>query len=184
MPGLLARLHAALLYDPATGVVVWKKHTWKNRIGTEVGTVVLRGEGRSQAGKPTGLYVWFEGRQYTLQRIIWLMMTGCWPDGWISHVDGDPLNNRLENLRDVTPLEHAKNRSIMQSNTSGRTGVTQYVTSKTGKVRWRARVTVDGRTIEKSFNTQLEALAQRTAWEKEYGFHPNNGRNSALENSI
>lgn len=184
MPGLLARLHAALLYDPATGVVVWKKHGWKNRIGTEVGSVMRIEEGRSQAGKPAGLSFSFEGRQYRLHRVIWLMMTGCWPDGWINHIDGDPLNNRLENLRDVTPQESARNLSIPQSNTSGRVGVTQYVTHKTGKVRWRARVTVDGRTIEKSFNTHLEALAQRTAWEKEYGFHPNHGRNSALENSI
>ena len=183
MPGLLARLHAALLYDHTTGVVVWKKHRWKNRIGTEVGCVQLREDGRSQAGKPKGLRFVFEGREYALHRIIWLMMTGCWPDGWIDHIDGDPLNNRLENLREVTPQESSRNLSIPRHNTSGCVGV-QYTSNRHAKKKWRAQVTVDNRQIQRQFSTREEAVAQRRAWEKEYGFHPNHGRKNALENSL
>ena len=111
------------------------------------------------------------------------MMTGCWPDGWIDHIDGDPLNNRLENLREVSPQESSRNLSIPRHNTSGCVGV-QYTSNRHAKKKWRAQVTVDNRQIQRQFSTREEAVAQRRAWEKEYGFHPNHGRKNALENSL
>lgn len=44
------------------------------------------------------------GRTYLVHRLIWLYHYGYMPN-WprvIDHIDGDPTNNRLENLREVT----------------------------------------------------------------------------------
>lgn len=42
-------------------------------------------------------------------RIIWLMHNGTWPN-YLDHIDRDKSNNRIENLRSVTPYENALNR--------------------------------------------------------------------------
>lgn len=43
-------------------------------------------------------------------RVIWKMVYGKDPDQVIDHIDGNPSNNRVENLRDVSPAKNAQNR--------------------------------------------------------------------------
>ena len=43
-------------------------------------------------------------------RIIWKIVYGKDPDQVIDHIDGNPSNNRIENLRDVPPERNAQNR--------------------------------------------------------------------------
>jgi hypothetical protein len=43
-------------------------------------------------------------------RIIWKLIHGKDPDQVIDHIDGNPSNNRIENLRDVSPAKNAQNR--------------------------------------------------------------------------
>ena len=44
-------------------------------------------------------------------RIIWKLVYGKDPNQVIDHIDGDPSNNRIENLRDVSPAKNAQNRT-------------------------------------------------------------------------
>jgi hypothetical protein len=64
-----------------------------------------------------------DGVIYKAHRVIWLLMTGKWPDHQIDHEDRDASNNRWKNLREATPLQNANNRSLHRNNTSGTTGV-------------------------------------------------------------
>ena len=41
--------------------------------------------------------------------VVWLLCCGRWP-AQIDHVDGNPCNNRIENLREVTVSENNLNR--------------------------------------------------------------------------
>lgn len=76
-------------------------------------------------------------------RVAWIISNGIIPDGLeVDHVDGDKLNNRIENLRLVSHSENMKNVGKRKSNTSGVTGVT--ITSS-GK--YRARVKSNGKYI-------------------------------------
>lgn len=52
------------------------------------------------------------------------------------HIDGNPLNNRRENLRLATPRENSRNKKVDVRNTSGYTGVC----FDRGRNKWRADI--------------------------------------------
>lgn len=64
------------------------------------------------------------GRVQLAHRIIWELISGPIPEGLqIDHIDGDRLNNRIENLRLVTPALNMRNRATGKHNRSGTKGV-------------------------------------------------------------
>lgn len=56
----------------------------------------------------------------------------------IDHIDGNPLNNLITNLRVVSHSENARNRKKQMNNTSGTAGVSLWEDQKGGKF-WIAR---------------------------------------------
>ena len=46
-------------------------------------------------------FVGISGRRYPAHRLIWCWHKGAFPSGHIRHVDGDTLNNRIENLIEI-----------------------------------------------------------------------------------
>jgi len=50
-----------------------------------------------------------KGKKVNLSRYIWLLHTGDWPKQEIDHINRDPLDNRVRNLRDVSRSENNKN---------------------------------------------------------------------------
>jgi len=65
--------------------------------------------------------------------LAWVVHFGIWPTE-IDHIDGDGLNNKLTNLREVTRLENNKNHRRQSNNTSGVSGVSWMP----GASKWRA----------------------------------------------
>lgn len=82
-------------------------------------------------GKPAGWYdklgyykVDLKGKQYLVHRIIYEMFTGqLLGDRDIDHVDGNPSNNVITNLRAVSHYTNMKNKKMYKNNKSGITGV-------------------------------------------------------------
>jgi hypothetical protein len=97
-----------------------------------------------------------EKRREHLHRIV----TNCPDDKVIDHINGDPLDNCLSNLRIVTAQQNLMNRKPGRSNTSGVVGVTWIKKSQ----KWRASIGLDGKTIPlgyyKDFNDAVEARHQ------------------------
>jgi hypothetical protein len=123
------RLREALSYDPESGVVTWKDNFHKSRIGTQAGH--LRSNGY--------YYIVFDGKTYVLARLIWKLATGEDPgQHQVDHIDRDRTNNKLENLRLVSPSENCRNRSLFPTNKTGVEGVR----FKSGK--YEAFVTIEG----------------------------------------
>ena len=151
-------------YDPGTGELTWKARASNRiKIGEQVGYVTK--VGYRQVG--------VTGVSYLTHRIIWLMQTGKWPSGEIDHEGGYGGDNRWENLRDVTHRENACNTKLPSDNTSGAMGV--FWAAHCG--RWRATITVEGRTIHLGYHDIFEdAVAARKAAEIKYGSHKNHGR--------
>ena len=69
-------------------------------------------------------------------RIIFLLHNHYLTDGkTIDHIDGNSLNNKISNLREVTILENSYNRKQPSNNTSGDSGVSWCEASKSWMVR-------------------------------------------------
>lgn len=99
----LSRLKEYLEYNPATG------HLTKR-----VGYV-----------HPSGhRYVMVDNEVYSEHRLVWFYNHGKWPEHDIDHINGDPSDNRIENLRDVPAAINMQNeRKPRKNNTSGFLGV-------------------------------------------------------------
>jgi hypothetical protein len=77
-------------------------------------------------------------RSYLAHRIIWKLVTGDDPGEFdIDHIDGDPTNNKWNNLRLATRSQNAFNRLSNRNNKLGYKGV-HAIKNKNGTVRYRA----------------------------------------------
>lgn len=114
-----------------------------------------------------------EGRKFLMHRVIWFLNKGYWPKGNIDHINGDGLDNRISNLRDVPQSENTKNQGLQKRNTSGYPGVHWY--SPRGK--WVVKIGVKGKSKHIGyFKDKGDAINARKEAEKLYNYHPNHGR--------
>ena len=112
---------------------------------------------------------------YKAHRVIWAMYYGYMPDT-IDHIDGNGLNNRIDNLRNTTQADNCKNRSHQVNSSTGYSGIT-YVKSRTeGKPgKYLARINSEsGKRITLGrYDTLEEAIAARREAETKYDYHKN-----------
>ena len=93
-----SRIH----YDPDTGVMTWKTGPTKM---TKIGGLATHA-----SDKRGYLRIRMLRRLYMAHRVIWLLVHGEWPKLLIDHVNGDPGDNRLCNLREATYQQNNQNR--------------------------------------------------------------------------
>jgi hypothetical protein len=86
------------------------------------------------------LKITINGRKFRAHQLAWLFMTGEWCSLLIDHRDGDPANNRWNNLRRATVSQNTANRRRQRNNVCGFKGV---VRTRSG--RWCARIYKHGR---------------------------------------
>lgn len=82
----------------------------------------------------------FDGISYLEHRILWALHKGSQPD-IIDHIDGDTLNNNIENLREATHSQNMRNSKLYKNNKSGIKGV--YWDSE--KRKWKATLRYNGK---------------------------------------
>lgn len=93
-------------------------------------------------------------KQYQAHRLVWVLHHKEWPSSFVDHINGNKLDNRIENLRVVSKSQNGMNRAKQQNNTSGYVGV--YF-DKRGK-RWRAQIKIQSKTKSLgSYKTKEEA---------------------------
>ena len=129
------RVRQLLDYNSETGILTWRvNRRGQVKVGAIAGT--LSSTGYTQ--------VKLDGRCYKAHRIAWLHRFGMMPKLQIDHINGDRLDNRLCNLRDVSQLVNNQNRrSASSCNTSGLLGVTHPSRDKT----FSARIRYSGRKL-------------------------------------
>lgn len=99
-------IKSMLRYDPATGDLYW----------TDVQTKAFRGKKAGTLDAHGYINLSIKRKRYKAHRVAWLLTYGTWPNGEIDHIDGDKLNNRIENLREATSQLNKWNHWKPQSN--------------------------------------------------------------------
>jgi hypothetical protein len=110
---------------------------------------------------------------YMIHRVIWFYVYGVWPKNNIDHINGNSLDNKLINLRDVTQAENSRNSCFRKNNTSGVNGVSWSSPMK----KWRARIKFKGKEyVLGYFESPKDAENILIKERKKLGFHNNHGR--------
>lgn len=122
-----------LKYTPEDGKIWWIKHPRRSTAnGTEAGNMMQNGYRKLK----------FCSKQYLTHRVAWLLQHGTWPTGDIDHIDGNPSNNKLDNLRDVSHSVNLQNRkAATRKNKTGFLGVVKR------KNKYAAHITKNGKQV-------------------------------------
>jgi hypothetical protein len=129
---------------------------WKGRCNKEAGSVGNRGY----------RCICINYRKYMAHRLIWIMH-GNDPVEMLDHIDGDQLNNKIENLRPVTNSQNQRNQKLRKDNTSGIKGVSWLNAHK----RWAGQVWHKGKLYRAGYFKDKDecAAAVRELREKLHG---------------
>lgn len=164
------RVKELFTYDPESGVLRWRVQRGPKRPGDVAGC-----EAKQTVGK-WYLQIRIDYRLYYVHRVVYLYQMGELPIE-VDHEDGNGLNNRWDNLRNVDRLGNRMNCRRSCVNTSGVVGV-HY---NKGSRRWDAYINKNkGRTYLGGFASKDEAAVARKRAEVEFGFHANHGSDRPL----
>ncbi|MDH0519993.1 HNH endonuclease [Achromobacter xylosoxidans] len=132
-------------YFPETGDLAWRKRPLHHfRSDAAMRTFNTRYTGKRVRAKDSAGYfiVDVNRRTYKAHRVIYALVCGEISSGLeIDHINGNCIDNRIENLRLVPRLLNARNRRLRRDNKSGFNGV--CFDSESGK--YVAYATVGGR---------------------------------------
>lgn len=174
-------LRQLLDYDPDSGVMRWKHrgrewfssssrrkaetsmNAWNARYAGSLAFTSLHKDGYKSGG--------LLGMSVLAHRVLWALVYGEWPD-CLDHINGNPSDNRIQNLRAVSQDVNNKNRR--RSKSGSVLGVYQR-----GR-RWAAYIGARPKRIHLGqFGCQTAAMIARKKAERELGYHPNHGREVA-----
>lgn len=143
-----------LSYNPQTGVF------YRNRPRKDGVVGNVHGDGRIEIS----VY----GYRHHAHKLAWLLSTGAWPTGVIDHINGNPADNRIANLRDVSHSVNSQNQRRPQSDNKS-TGVLGVTKSRNGK--FEARIWKEDKNIHiGTFDTAAKAHAAYLQTKRE--IHP------------
>lgn len=163
-------------YDAGTGLFWWKQRPvsdFPNEIVARRWNTRFAGTQTFKARPAKYCIAGVLGHVIYGHRAAWAHYYGEWPVDQIDHINGDPSDNRIANLRTVPQSDNVKNSRRRSDNTSGVTGVV----FEKRRGHWVAQMHVSGRCIHLGgYANKEDAISARKAAEVRYGFHPNHGR--------
>lgn len=137
------------LFDYRDGNLYWKVSKGGGKINTPAGNI--RKDGRYRE-------IGVNYKHYLVHRLIFLYHYGYLPE-FLDHIDGDPLNNDITNLRKATLSQNQHNKKKPKSHngkptSSGFKGVTEHKVA--GK--WQSQIHTDAKTRYLGlFDSEIEA---------------------------
>lgn len=122
------RIKELFHYDPETGIFIRKI----SRGGRHDGKYGRQGAGRiSELGY---VLLMIDGTNYIAGQVAWAYVHGAWPAARIKYIDGDKLNNRIDNIR---IHDRAKETIKADTLTAERLRELLHYEPKTGHFTWR-----------------------------------------------
>ena len=155
---MLTQVEVQSLFHYDNGKLIRKKHVRGSKgAGSVVGTKNHHGY----------IQTMIRGKTFMVHRVIWLWHYGYIPENDIDHINRNKSDNRIENLREVSPTCNARNRSQMTNTISGIRGVSW---SKK-EMKWVPEIMIGGKHVYLgSFNCKLEAACHRLMAEQVEGW--------------
>jgi hypothetical protein len=149
-------LKETLSYDPLTGSSRYVKRAKGRSVDKEPGTLNTNGY----------LVICIDGKRYLAHRLYWYLHYGYWPSEHIDHINGDKLDNRIQNLREATISQNQRNKP------------SKGYSFHKGSGRFQARIHVEGKTTYLGwFKTEEEASkAFEESKEKFHGAYAYKGK--------
>jgi hypothetical protein len=146
------------------GNLIWITRQRGRKYLSHAGCVTVTGKGISQCR------VTILGNWYLKSSIVWFLSYGKQiDDGFvIDHLDGDPTNNHITNLKRKSYQENNKNKRMQANNTSGITGVRS---TKNGRF-----VATIGTDILYRGNDFFEACCARMSAKKQLDYTDRHGK--------
>ena len=140
------QVRQTLDYNPETGSFLWKERSvewFKSKRDQKIWNT--RYANKSPEGThPRGYkQICINGVRYLAHRLSWLYIFGVWPEGELDHINRDPADNRIANLRPA-------NRSLNNQNTGKRKGCSSNhkgVYWHKERQKWMARIHINNRCI-------------------------------------
>lgn len=160
---MITQEQAHSLFEYKDGLLYWKIRPKNSRSVKE----------NMEAGSKSGhgyKKVTTKGKTFYTHQIIFLMQHGYIPK-LIDHIDGNPNNNKINNLRESNKSLNACNSKLPSHNTSGTKGV---VWGKREN-KWIARVQINKKVIHLGTFNDLE-LASLVADEGRILYHGKHAR--------
>lgn len=143
---MLTQEQAINYFDYKDGQLYWKiKKSRNTTIGEIAGTLSKR-DNRYK--------VICDGKQYLVHRVIFLIHHGYLSEE-IDHINGNPMDNRIENLRATTKAQNQWNRKVSHNCKSKVKGVHWHKQHK----KWYARITVNKKRIDVGLFETLDEAA-------------------------
>jgi len=166
------KISGLLRYDVSSGDVFWTKDRQGHvKSGDRAGTKQKNKNGKSY------ITIKVSGKHYLAHRVAWLLHYKIPPELFIDHIDGNGLNNKIGNLREVSRTENQRNQKLSSRSKSGVMGVSKD--KKSGK--WLVRIgSRDNLKRLGYYSDFFEAVCARKSAEKIRGYHFNHGQNRPL----
>jgi hypothetical protein len=154
---LCSVIKKCLQYDPETGDLIWiEKYSKYSNVSV--------GETAGYVGK-TATKVNLGGVYLQAHRVAWYLHYGEWPDTFIDHINGNPNDNRIVNLRLATRRQNSVNRKTSENSSSKYLGVCYVKRTR----RWQASIGTP-RVYLGQYKTENEAaIAYNEAAKIRYG---------------
>lgn len=155
-------------YCPETGNFIWKKRNI--RLGFER---IDKGWNTRFAGKKVKPRYHRHGhcqigifcKNYMAHRIAWAHFYGEHPNGYIDHINNNPKDNKISNLRIATQSQNMANARIRKNNTSGFKGVSWSKRSQ----KWYAYINTGNKMVALGLFVEFkDAVRAREKAEKEF----------------
>ena len=175
-PGLL---RALMGYDHETGALTWRcrpESMFQTRRACSVWNARYAGKPALDCDDGRG---YRHGRVFRralfAHRAAWMIFYGQVAPERIDHINGDPADNRIENLRSVTNAENGQNCKISAANSTGVTGVCWAKRQR----KYLAYIGSMGtRQYLGTFANIADAVSARKQAQIALGYHKNHGRSS------
>lgn len=174
-------LRLLLDYDPETGKLYWKpRKPWMFKDGVQMSAEQLCYRYNKRYADREA-FTSATGRGYKAGRVLgrpvcahvvaWAMVSGVYAPNEVDHVNGDPADNRVVNLRAASRQENMRNTRPRRGASSRFKGVHLWRGPASRQSYWRATITLNGKTVPLGyFKSETEAaMAYNEAAAKHFG---------------